>query len=97
MKLLIEIDDDKFSEIAHRTVTKLLVFNEHYAGDAARYVEEQTKTALNKQLNEINFAELVQQVSSQFIRGIVEDVTREEIKKYARAVVKSMKDKGELI
>ncbi len=97
MNLVTEIDDAKFCEIIDRTIQRLLQFNEYSSGEAAKYVEQQTKLALNEQLKTYDFMPLVQTLANQYIRGIVEDVTREEIKKYARAVVKGMKDKGELI
>lgn len=97
MNLVTEIDDAKFCEIIDRTITKLLQFNEYSAGEAARHVEQQTKLALTEQLKTYDFMPLIQTLANQYIRGIVEEVTREEIKKYAKSVVRTMKDKGELL
>jgi hypothetical protein len=97
VNLLIEIDESRFSEIIDKTLAQLFKYNEYSAGEAAKYIEQQTRLQLNEQLKRFDFNPMIRKVADEYLSGIIEDVTLEELRKMVKGVVKRMKDKGELV
>ena len=97
MKLVIDFDESMLSEITNCTIRRLMKFGDFSSGELAKYVELRTKDALSEALYKIDFESIVKEVATQYSKGIVEQVVKEELKKMSRQVVKEMKDKGELL
>ena len=97
MNLVIDFDESMLSEITNCTIRRLMKFGDYSTGELAKYVESRTRDAMAELLYKVDFELMVAQAVSEYTKGIVEQVVKEELKKMVRTTVKEMKDKGELI
>lgn len=96
MQLIIEVSESDLVPIAENTIKRLLK-NDTYGiqGDAAEYIQRQTKAALMAQLRERDFSEFVRNVVETCCPSIVEEVVHQEIARITRQTVKELKSKGQ--
>lgn len=97
MNLVIELDDAVISMLAEKAIKKSLTFTDYSAGDMAKYIEDRTRSALADAVKAMDFKVMVKACADELIHSVIEDVTRKEIEKLVKTVVKSMKDKGDLL
>ena len=97
MNLVIDFDESMLSEITNCTIRRLMKFGDFSSGELAKYVETRTKDALAEMLSQIDFESMIKEMATQYSKGIVENVVKEELKKIARQAVKEMKEKGEWV
>lgn len=98
MNLVIDFDENVIHKIVSSAVNRLFLSNQYgNNGELYDYVVERTKAASIQAINEIDIADLIKESTVCYTRGIVEDVVKDELKKYARQAVKELKAKGQLV
>lgn len=98
MKITVEIniDDDLLQASADTAARALFRAPDSYTRTAApgyARIAEQVETAVMS----LDFSELARETASKFAKGIIEDVTKETIKRIAKEVVKAEKEAGTLL
>lgn len=97
MNILIEFDESIIVNIIESSIKRLLQFNDYSSGELARHVESRTREALLDTIQNTDWSRMIKSVASEYTKGIVEDVVKEELKKVARQAVKELKAKGQLV
>ncbi len=98
MRLMIDFEEAAIQKIVNLTINNLFVHNQYNGyGELATYVRERTKIAATQLIDSIDITELIDESILCYTKGIVEDVVKDELKKYARQAVKELKEKGQLV
>ena len=97
MNLVIYFDESIITSIIESSIKRLLQFDDYSSGELARHVESRTREALLDTIQNTDWSRMIKSLASEYTKGIVENVVKEELKKYARIAVKELKDKGQLI
>ena len=97
MNITIEISEDELKPIVESTIKRMMNTDRYNKGEGAQYIEKGAADALMEVLHTINLKPMIQELASAYYQGIVEEVVKKEIERYAKKVVKELNDKGELI
>ncbi len=98
MRLMIDFEEAAIQKIVNITINNLFVHNQYNGyGELATYVRERTKIVATQLIDSIDITELIKESTLCYTKGIVEDVVKDELKKYARQAVKELKAKGQLV
>lgn len=98
MNLVIDFDENMIQSAVSKTVNNLFKESQYTNnGELFDYIKERTRIAATQLISEIDMIELIKESTLCYTKGIVEDVVKDELKKYARQAVKELKAKGQLV
>jgi hypothetical protein len=97
MNLSIEFQESVLKDLIEKYVQISLRYTEYNPSDLAKQIAARTQSSLASQVKELDFDTLVMETAKKYIHGIVEDVVKRKIADLARASVKELKDRGELL
>ena len=98
MRLMIDFDENMIQSAVSKTVNNLFKESQYTNnGELFDYIKERTRISATQLISEIDITELIKESTLCYTKGIVEDVVKDELKKYARQAVKELKAKGQLV
>ena len=98
MNLVIDFDENMIQSAVSKTVNNLFKESQYTNnGELFDYIKERTRIAATQLISAIDMIELIKESTLCYTKGIVEDVVKDELKKYARQAVKELKAKGQLV
>jgi hypothetical protein len=97
MNISIELEESGLKDLIEKYVQISLRYTEYQQSDLTKQIASRVQSSLASQVKELDFDTLVRATAEKYIHGIVEDVVKRKITDLARASVKELKDKGELL
>lgn len=97
LTLKIEISEDQIQALAQQACNQYLKVPDAWRGDSGGSGYTMIKRQVEEALAGMDFSEIAKATAARSARGIVEDVTRETIKKMARDAIKVIKEEGSLL
>jgi hypothetical protein len=97
MNISIELEESGLKDLIEKYVQISLRYTEYQQSDLTKQIASRVHSSLVSQVKELDFDTLVRATAEKYIHGIVEDVVKRKITDLARASVKELKDRGELL
>lgn len=97
MNISIELEESGLKSLIEKYVQISLRYTEYQQSDLVKQIANRVQSSLAAQVKELDFDTLVMETAKKYIHGIVEDVVKRKIADLARASVKELKDRGELL
>lgn len=96
LTLRIEISEEQITMLAQRAANEYLKVPDSWRGDSGGTGYQMIAQQVKQVISDIDFTEDIKATVERTAKGIVQDVTSEQIKKIAKEQVKKMKDEGSL-
>lgn len=93
----IEISDEQITMLAQKAANEYLKVPDSWRGDSGGTGYQVIAQQVKKVISDIDFTEDIKTTVERIAKGIVEDVTAEQIKKIAKEQVRKMKEDGSLL
>lgn len=97
LTLRIEINEEQIQALAQQACNQYLKVPDSWRGDQGGTGYIMIKRQVEAILNDVDFTDEIKEVAKRCAKGIVEDVTRETIKKLAKDAAKALKEEGSLL
>jgi len=97
LTLRIEISEEQITMLAQQAANQYLKVPDSWRGDSGGTGYELISEQVKEVIRNIDFTEDIKTTVERIAKGIVEDVTAEQIKKMAKEQVKKMKEDGSLL
>ena len=97
MNISIEIQESQLKTTLDKYIQNALQYSEYNQSELTKAIIAFVYSSLKEQIKEINMDQLIRQTAEKYIHGIVEDVVKRKITDLARASIKELKDRGELL
>lgn len=95
--LRIEINEEQIQALAQQACNQYLKTPDSWRGDLGGTGYTMIKRQVEATLNDVDYTDIIKEVAERSARGIIEDVTRETIKKMAKDAAKALKEEGSLL
>jgi len=97
LTLRIEISDEQITMLAQKAANEYLKVPDSWRGDSGGTGYQVIAQQVKEVIRNIDFTEDIKTTVERIAKGIVEDVTAEQIKKMAKEQVRKMKEDGSLL
>lgn len=97
LTLRIEINEEQIQALAQQACNQYLKVPDSWRGDQGGTGYIMIKRQVEAILNDVDYTDIIKEVAERSARGIIEDVTRETIKKIAKETTRKMKEEGSLL
>jgi len=97
LTLRIEISEEQITMLAQKAANEYLKVPDSWRGDSGGTGYQAIAQQVKKVISDIDFTEDIKTTVERIAKGIVEDVTAEQIKKIAKEQVRKMKEDGSLL
>lgn len=95
--LRIEISEEQITMLAQQAANQYLKVPDSWRGDSGGTGYQMIAEQVKEVIRNIDFTEEINDTVKRIAKGIVEDVTADQIKKMAKEQVRKMKEDGSLL